>query len=152
MYNLNTEKWGSIWNPALPDYLVPKTISKVVGGGPNGTPMKLKPDDGWQSVHMAQLFTGTTDQTAPVPPATSVSSRKVLSKSALAAIVSGVVVGCVAILVVVGWIIWHKRYKRAETVISASTGTENARRTDQEVSSGSSFRYLWSGWDYHIRT
>ena len=151
MYNLNTEQWGSIWNPTLPDYSVPKTISNVVGGGPDGAATKLKPDDGWQSVHMAQLFTGTNDQTASVRPTKSGTSRKVLSKGALAAVVTCVMVGCVAILIVVAWILWRKKHKKAETGSGAGVSTENERRTDQEVRSNPPFRLPWLGWDYHLR-
>jgi len=122
----------------LPDYLVPPSISKVVGGGPNGTAEKLKPDAGWQSVQMAQLFTGTTDQTAPV---SNLSSRKRLSKSVVAAIASGAVVGFLVILVIVAWFVWHKRHKKAEPI----AGAENEERTEPgSTSKAFHGRYLYN--------
>src|SRR5277367_2012372 len=59
--------WGSVFSADKPPYQVNAQIFAVIGGGPNGNATKLLPDGGWSSTLVASLFTGTDNQTAPVP-------------------------------------------------------------------------------------
>lgn len=65
VYNLNSGEWSSEWDPAAPAYEVPEKISGIVGGNANGSATKLVPDKGWTSIQIAELFTGSSNQTAP---------------------------------------------------------------------------------------
>jgi Kelch motif len=151
IYNLNTEQWGSVWNPALPGYQIPNTISQVVGGGPGGGATKLKPDAGWQSVQMAMLFTGTADQTAPAHPGFAISTRKGLSKGVIAAIVVSVVFVLILLLLAVGWVVWHRKHQQARSSDTDVVSDSNAVEPRGESKSGSSILSGWRGWDSNIR-
>jgi hypothetical protein len=59
--------WGSVFSADKAPYQVNAQISAVIGGGPNGSATKLLPYGGWSNTLVASLFTGTTNQTAPVP-------------------------------------------------------------------------------------
>ncbi|KAI0869708.1 hypothetical protein GGS24DRAFT_511673 [Hypoxylon argillaceum] len=70
--DLSTMAWGSIFDRNKPAYQVHPMISDIIGGGPDGGATILRPESGWSSTHIAQLFTGTMDQTASfIPPDTS---------------------------------------------------------------------------------
>jgi len=92
IYDLTTLEWGSVFTASKPVYQLPLQISKVVGGGPNGNATKLLPAGGWSTTHLAQLFTGTTNQTAPA----NLTALRELSPSKPASKKShtGVIVGC----------------------------------------------------------
>jgi hypothetical protein len=92
IYDLTTLEWGSVFTVSKPAYQLPPQISKVVGGGPNGNATKLLPAGGWSTTNLAQLFTGTTNQTAPAnltalpdhPPSKAASKKSHI----------GVIIGC----------------------------------------------------------
>lgn len=151
IYNLNQEQWGSIWNPDLPEYQVPSSISKVVGGGPNGGAMKLRPDTGWESMQMAMLFTGTNDQTAPANAGVSDSAPHGLSKGVIAAIAVASAFTFVALSLGVGWLVWYRR--RGRNRVSASSNADDANRDDPqgEMRPARSVATRWTGWEAGIR-
>ncbi len=50
-------------------------VSDIIEGGLDGGATMMRPASGWSNTHIAQLFMGTTDQTASfMPPGTSDSS------------------------------------------------------------------------------
>lgn len=63
--DLTTNAWGSVYDSQKPPYEVTQDISAVVGGGPRGGATKLLPSGGWTSFQIANLFTGTGNQSAP---------------------------------------------------------------------------------------
>ncbi|KAK8035783.1 hypothetical protein PG991_001856 [Apiospora marii] len=65
--DLSTNAWGSVYDAQKPPYEVTPEISAVVGGGPRGGATKLLPSGGWTSFQIANLFTGTSNQSAPYP-------------------------------------------------------------------------------------
>lgn len=58
--------WGSIFSVDKPPYQVNAQVSAVIGGGLNGNATKLLPAGGWSTTLIANLFTGTNNQTEPV--------------------------------------------------------------------------------------
>jgi len=107
--------WGSVFSADKAPYQVNAQISAVIGGGPNGNATKLLPYGGWSNTLVASLFTGTTNQTAPVPisgsattPALSApSSTKSTRKGAIA---GGVVGGIGLIAIISTLILLTRRY------------------------------------------
>ncbi|KAK6077003.1 kelch repeat protein [Seiridium cupressi] len=63
--DLTEMAWGSIYDSDKLPYQANHKISTLVGGGSDGAPTKLLPDGGWTSSAVAQLFTGTTNESAP---------------------------------------------------------------------------------------
>jgi hypothetical protein len=97
--------WGSVFSADKPPYQVNARIFAVIGGGPNGNATKLLPDGGWSSTLVASLFTGTDNQTAPVPISGS-STKPPLPSTVSAtsnhtniAVISGGIVGGIAAVV-----------------------------------------------------
>ncbi|RYC64172.1 hypothetical protein CHU98_g2053 [Xylaria longipes] len=66
--DLSEMAWGSVFDRNKPAYQVYSMISDVIGGGPDGGATMLRPESGWSSTHVAQLFTGSMDQTASFEP------------------------------------------------------------------------------------
>ncbi|TAQ85422.1 hypothetical protein B7494_g6243 [Chlorociboria aeruginascens] len=58
--------WGSVFSANKPPYQVNSQIVTAVGGDLNGSATQLLPQGGWSSTQVANLFTGTNNQTAPV--------------------------------------------------------------------------------------
>jgi hypothetical protein len=101
--------WGSVFSADKAPYQVNAQISAVIGGGPNGNATKLFPYGGWSNTLVASLFTGTTNQTAPVPisgstttPALSTPSR---TKSTRKGAIAGGVVGGIGIIAIISALI-----------------------------------------------
>ncbi|KAF2964582.1 hypothetical protein GQX73_g8986 [Xylaria multiplex] len=70
--DLSEMAWGSIFDRDKPPYQVNPMISDIIGGGLDGGATMLRPESGWSNTHVAQLFTGTMDQTAYfIPPGAS---------------------------------------------------------------------------------
>ena len=151
IYNLNAELWGSVWNPDLPDYQVPGTISNIVGGGPSGGATKLAPDAGWLSVQMAMLFTGTSDQTAPAYPGLGADARKGLTKGVIAAIVVASVCAFIVLLLGVGWLVWHRRHGRRQSPSSDCPSDPRGTELQGDTKSTGSIATRWLGWESNIR-
>jgi hypothetical protein len=63
--DLTLMSWGSIFDSVAAPYQVNSMISEVIGGGLDGNATRLLPAGGWTSIGMAQLFTGTSNQTQP---------------------------------------------------------------------------------------
>jgi hypothetical protein len=86
----NLAGWGSVFMADKPPYQVNAQISAVIGGGLDGNATKLLPDGGWSSTLVANLFTGTNNQTAPFvltgssPPSPIASSSNRTSKAIIA--------------------------------------------------------------------
>jgi hypothetical protein len=58
--------WGSAFSVNKSPYQVNSGVSAVIGGGLNGNATKLLPAGGWSTTQIANLFTGTDNQTAQV--------------------------------------------------------------------------------------
>ncbi|KAK8083848.1 hypothetical protein PG996_002629 [Apiospora saccharicola] len=113
--DLSTNAWGSVYDSQKPPYEVTPEISAVVGGGPRGGATKLLPSIGWTSFQIANLFTGTSNQSAPysIPGSNSGStpssdkSRSDSSSTNAGAIAGGTVGGVVFVAIVAtalyGW-------------------------------------------------
>jgi len=101
--------WGSIFSTDKAPYQVTAQISAAIGGGPNGNATKLLPDGGWSSTLVANLFTGTSNQTAPVgisssstvPKSAASSTAPAKSTHAEVAEIAGGVVGGVAAVILI---------------------------------------------------
>lgn len=65
--DLSTNAWGSVYDSQKPPYEVTPDISAVVGGGPRGGATRLLPSGGWTSFQIANIFTGSSNQSAPYP-------------------------------------------------------------------------------------
>ncbi|KAJ8114875.1 hypothetical protein ONZ43_g4798 [Nemania bipapillata] len=107
--------WGSIFDRNKPPYQVNTMISNTIGGGPDGGATLLRPESGWSSTHVAQLFTGTINQTAPfTPPNTSGSTGAADGKSSVnvGAIAGGTVGGVVFILLLALGLWWLVRKRK----------------------------------------
>jgi hypothetical protein len=61
-----TNGWGSVFSSHKQPYQVNAQISLAIGGGLDGNATKLLPEGGWSTTLVANLFTGTNNQTAPV--------------------------------------------------------------------------------------
>lgn len=106
--------WGSIFDSKAAPYQVNTMISDVVGGGPDGNATSLLPEGGWTSTGLANLFTGTFNQTQPYSPPGSQSVRTGSNNaraSTLGATVGGVV-GGVVFLASIGVLVWAIITKR----------------------------------------
>ena len=66
--DLTNLTWGTAFDTGRPAYQVGPGISRAIGGGPDGGATKMLPDGGWDDTLVANLFTGTTDLTAPYVP------------------------------------------------------------------------------------
>lgn len=66
--DLTNLTWGTAFDTGRPAYQVGPGISRVIGGGLDGGATKMLPDGGWDDTLVANLFTGTTDLTAPYVP------------------------------------------------------------------------------------
>ena len=124
MFDLTALGWGSVYDSGKPPYQVASKISAVVGGGLDGGATKLFPDGGWTSTLVAQLFTGSTSQTAPYVPSGSASSSGANGGqnggdgdggTNVGAIVGGVV-GGVAFLALIGLpaFFWRRHWRRRQ--------------------------------------
>lgn len=106
--------WGSVFFADKPPYQVNSKIVAAIGGGPNGSATKLLPDGGWSSALVADLFTGTDNQTAPFPVSGHSQSSKLQSNSAKSdagIIAGGVIGGVVLIALLVLLAIFAKRHR-----------------------------------------
>jgi hypothetical protein len=83
--------WGSVFMADKPPYQVNAQISAVIGGGLDGNATKLLPDGGWSSTLVANLFTGTNNQTAPfvLPDSSSLSPAAPSSNRTRKAVIAG---------------------------------------------------------------
>lgn len=112
--DLTLMSWGSIFDSNAAPYQVNTMISDVIGGGPNGNATKLLPEGGWTSTGLANLFTGTTNQTEPYSPPGS-PPMKSGSDNSRATTIGAIVGGVVAGVVLIGLLIWGittKRFRR----------------------------------------
>lgn len=115
--DLSTMAWGSIFDRNKPPYQVHPMISDIIGGGPDGGATILRPESGWSSTHIAQLFTGTMDQTASfIPPDTGDSNGTTgnsdgngAGRANVGAIVGGTVGGVVFLLLLALGLWWFLR-------------------------------------------
>ncbi|KAK8055646.1 hypothetical protein PG993_000873 [Apiospora rasikravindrae] len=134
--DLSTNAWGSVFDAQKPPYEVNPEISAVIGGGPNGEATKLLPNGGWTSFQIANLFTGTSNQSAPYhvptnndgaqPP--SDKSEGGSNSSSVGAIVGGTV-GGVAFLVIAATLLycWQRRRQQQGQPASELAAHEDAK-------------------------
>lgn len=112
--DLTLMTWGSIFDSRAAPYQVNTMISDVVGGGPDGNATKLLPDGGWTSTGLANLFTGTANQTEPYSPPGSLPATNgsdSIHATRIGAIVGGVI-GGVVVLTLIGVLTWGVKNKR----------------------------------------
>ncbi|KAK8140146.1 cell wall anchored protein [Apiospora sp. TS-2023a] len=117
--DLSTNAWGSVYDSQKPPYEVTPEISAVVGGGPRGGATKLLPSGGWTSFQIANLFTGTSNQSAPysIPGANSGSTPSSDksggdSSSTNAGAIAGGTVGGVVFVAIVATALYYWRRRR----------------------------------------
>ncbi len=124
--DLTAMAWGSVYDSAKPAYQVSPLISAAIGGGLDGGATKLLPDACWTSIAVANLFTGTSSQTAPfVPPSnddTPGSNSGGSGGTHTGAIVGGSVGGGVGLLGVVAGLVFWRRWRRKREVGREGTG------------------------------
>ena len=94
LFNLNNHTWSGTWDPdtgAAP-YRIHESISKVIGGTPNGAATLSTPANGWSHPELAKLFTGTTapnsttTTTTALPPSSLPTTHHSLRPAIIAAI------------------------------------------------------------------
>ncbi|CAJ2514047.1 Uu.00g021660.m01.CDS01 [Anthostomella pinea] len=124
--DLSTMEWGSIFDSNKTPYQVYEGISAVIGGGPDGGATKLLPDGGWTSTLVANLFTGTTNNTAPYSPKSGADGVTdnyfhIPSKTNVGAIVGGVVGGVALVAIAGGQCWWFSRRRRIAASAAAPT-------------------------------
>lgn len=106
--------WGSVFDSEAAPYEVNTMISDVVGGGPGGNATRLLPDGGWTSTGLANLFTGSTNQTQPYSPPRNLpvaGESGGARGSSVGAIVGGVI-GGVVLLALTGLLAWGFKTRR----------------------------------------
>lgn len=105
IYNLtgdNSNSWGSVYTANAVAYGVSQAIYNVIGGDSSGKATKLLPDSGWSNSEVANLFTGTTNQSQPVviSSSTMATGTSQSSKVSAAAIAGGVVGGLAGVALI----------------------------------------------------
>jgi len=137
----NSDGWGSVYTADKPPYQVNAQISAAIGGGANGNATKLLPDGGWSSSSVANLFTGTSNQSAPAiisssttsslsnssaslplpsPPSSS-SPGKNAQRTIIGAIAGGVVGGIGLVSLVFGLTYLASRHSKSRRISSWDT-------------------------------
>lgn len=106
--------WGSVFDSMAAPYEVNTMISDVVGGGPDGNATRLLPDGGWTSTGLANLFTGSTNQTQPYSPPRNlpVEGESGGTRGASVGAIVGGVIGGVVLLALTGLLIWAIKTNR----------------------------------------
>lgn len=106
--------WGSVFDSMAAPYEVNTMISDVVGGGPDGNATRLLPDGGWTSTGLANLFTGSTNQTQPYSPPRNlpVEGGSGGTRGASVGAIVGGVIGGVVLLALTGLLIWAIKTNR----------------------------------------
>ena len=99
--------WGSVFSADKAPYQVNDQVVAAIGGGPDGNATKLLPDGGWSTTLVANLFTGTNNQTQPVnigstTPAPSAKSKNIKTAAIIGGTIGGV--GGIAILALLSWL------------------------------------------------
>lgn len=117
--DLTDVAWGSVFDHDKAPYQVSPQISAIVGGGLDGGATELLPRSGWTSTLVANLFTGTTNQTAAYSPSSAsggndATSSTAKSDNAKVGAIAGGVVGGFAVVVSLGVCIWwrNRRFKQ----------------------------------------
>ena len=85
--------WGSVFSVNKPPYQVNAKVSAVIGGGLNGNATKLLPAGGWSTTQIANLFTGTDNQTAQVNVEGLTNSASPTKSKNIGAIIGGTIGG-----------------------------------------------------------
>ncbi|KAM0814001.1 putative Peptidase A1 domain-containing protein [Seiridium cardinale] len=134
--DLTEMAWGSIYDSNKPPYQVNHQISTLVGGGSDGAATKLLPDGGWTSSMVAQLFTGTTNQSAPYSPSGAINSSNPSTGSGsgvnVGAIVGGTVGGVVLVALLGLQLWWLRRRRRQRQRAAAPEETKPAPAMEQQ--------------------
>ncbi|KAK9771907.1 putative Peptidase A1 domain-containing protein [Seiridium cardinale] len=134
--DLTEMAWGSIYDSNKAPYQVNHQISTLVGGGSDGAATKLLPDGGWTSSMVAQLFTGTTNQSAPYSPSGAISSSNPSTGSDsgvnIGAIVGGTVGGAVLVALLGLQLWWLRRRRRQRQRAAAPEETKPAPAMEQQ--------------------
>lgn len=138
--DLTSMAWGSVFDSSKASYQVSPLVSAVIGGGLDGGASKLLPDGGWTSIPVANLFTGTSSQTAPYTPPNANSSddgNSGSSGSNVGAIVGGAVGGGVGLLLILGTLgLWWNRRKNQRKWRDGATELAGPSEHKDEIPQG----------------
>ncbi|KAJ3568922.1 hypothetical protein NPX13_g6259 [Xylaria arbuscula] len=150
--DVSTYEWQTQFNPTS-TYSVPKVITDVIGGDSSGGATVLEPENGWETLELADIFSQTvvrdtyvppgrmiqTDSTGPTDPADSPKpsnpsdpnnetesksqNHGALATGSLVGIVVGAVAGLIVLLAIIFYCSWKRKNRAAGQLVPSSPST-----------------------------